>query len=119
MTTRKSTIELVEPRFPNLRSQDQTIITAKIDIHYADLGIVDRWTWERFNRMAAFLRLQHAELASLICLRHTDMRRAKKEDRFPGPAALLLTLMEAQFMSEYIATIKNPFPNLNALPEDP
>gem|GEM_PF-3887096 len=109
----------LEPRFPNIRSKDQTVVTAQIDIHYADLGVVERWTWERFTRLAAFLRLQHAELSSLICLPHTDMRKAQKDDKFHGSAAMLLTLMEAQFMADYIGTIKNPFPDLNALPEDP
>lgn len=76
-----------------------------IDGHYADLGVVRRWTWDRYQRLAAFLNLTEAELASLICMPHGHLPGAKGLNVFPGPAALLLTLIEAQAMKGYSADI--------------
>jgi len=97
---------------PNRKSPLETPGSVLIDVHYAKLNIVRRWDWDRFNRLAAFLRLTHGELASFICLPHSLLKGCQKRNCFPGPAALLLTLLEAQVMAKFSNdVIPQPFPN--------
>lgn len=104
---------------PNAKSIRKTPASLNIDLHYAELNIVRRWNWERFHRLAAFLNVTYEELASLICLPHTQLPGIKKRNFFPGPAALLLTLIEAQAMIEYSQDIiAQPFPTQYASPRD-
>ena len=105
---------------PNHYSKFQTPGSLQIDLHYADLQVVRRWTWERFHRLASFLRLTYGELASLICLPHGQLKGVQARNYFPGPAALLLTLLEAQVMAAYSNDIiSNPFPSSYAPSQSP
>jgi len=97
---------------PNRGSSVQTPSSMLIDVHYARLNIIRRWNWDRFHRLAAFLQLTHAELASYICLRHSHLPGIESRNCFPGPAALLLTCLEAQVLSTYTKdVIAKPFPD--------
>jgi hypothetical protein len=99
------------PHFvPNRGSKHQTPASLNIDLHYAKLGVVRRWNWERFHRLAAFLNMTYGELASTICLHHSLLEGVRARNVFPGPAALLLTLLEAQYLADYSNDIiANPF----------
>ncbi len=96
---------------PNKGSPHQSPSSLLIDVHYAKLNLVRRWNWDRFHRLAAFLRLTHGELASLVCIQHSHLNGIQRRNVFPGPAALLLTLLEAQVLAKCSNDIiPQPFP---------
>lgn len=108
------------PDMPNAGSPHQTPSTLLIDAHYAQLLLVERWTWERFTRMCAFLQVSPAELASAVLLPHRFLDAYKRENKIPsrigsGPAiALVLTLLETHCCGAMTRdVIENPFPDLN------
>lgn len=97
------------------RGPYETPGSALIDLHYAKLRIDQRWTWDRFLRLAGFLRVTPGELASLVRLKHTLLEGCHLRNQFPPPVALLLTLIEAHVSAEIIPdVIKTPFPNLSS-----
>lgn len=101
------------PVFQNRKSRNHTTASYAFDLHYAQLGIIARWDWQRYARLALFLQLTPHELASLIHMPHSAVDRGFKTNRFPGPACLLLTLLEATATEDYGGdVIKNPMPNL-------
>lgn len=88
-------------------------------MHYAQLLLVERWTWDRFNRLCAFLRITPAELASTVMLPHRSLASFERSNRVPThsarPVALLLTLLEAHCCGAMTKdVIANPFPKLGA-----
>jgi hypothetical protein len=96
---------------PNVRSCYRTTATLSFDLHYAQLEVVRRWDRDRYLRLCAFLQLTPYELASLICWRHVEVNVAIKNSNFPGPVALLLTMIEAQAMINHSKdVIANPLP---------
>jgi len=108
------------PITPNRASKHQTPASLRIDIHYAKLSLIRRWNWERFHRLASFLNVTYGELASLIALPHSLLDGIRERNYFPGPAALLLTLLEANALKLYSDDIiAQPFPTDYAPPEDP
>lgn len=107
------------PDLPNQGSPLQTPSTLLIDVHYAKLLLVERWTWERFNRMCAFLRISPAELASAVLMPHKMLETYQRNNRIPNrfgsarPIALLLTLLESHCCRQMTKdVIENPFPKL-------
>lgn len=63
-------------------------------------------------RLCTFLEMTPHEVASLICWPHSQVQRAIDNSEFPGPVALLLTLIEAQAMQNYSNdVITNPIPS--------
>lgn len=105
---------------PNQGSKLQTPASLNIDLHYAHLDVIRRWNWERYHRLAAFLQLTYGELASLICLPHSQLKGIRERNVFPGPPALLLTLLEAQVLSAYSSdVIAQPFPQQYAPSKNP
>jgi hypothetical protein len=96
----------------NRESPRATPASLRIDLHYARLGVVTRWDWDRYLRLASFLDYTPAELASVICLEHRNLALCERRNRFPGTAALLLTMLEARALKSYSTDIiENPFPN--------
>jgi len=105
---------------PNRGSTNQTPASLQIDLHYAKNEIYTRWNYERFLRLAAFLKLTPYELGSLACIphRHVDQFRdcnVLKAGRSRNyAAALVLTILEAHVCKAFTDDIvENPFPNLN------
>jgi len=95
---------------PNRGSKLETPASLRIDLRYARLGIKKRWDWDRFIRTAAFLNYTPAELASIICLRHSHLDKCQRENGFPEAVCMLLTLLEARAMAQYRAdAILDPF----------
>lgn len=108
---------MIKELLPNRRSKDATPASLRIDLHYARLNVHRRWDWHRYERLAQFLRLTPAELASVVCMPHKDLGRARANNRFHGSAALLLTLLEAQVLREYSHDIiENPIPSWSTQP---
>jgi hypothetical protein len=100
------------PILPNRKSRFTTPASLRIDLHYARIGVIARWDWERFTRLALFLNYTPEEMASLICLQHSHLHGIRERNIFPGPAALLLTLVEAQVLKGIsYDIISNPLPN--------
>jgi hypothetical protein len=106
------------PDLPNNGSPLQTPSTLLVDVHYAKLLLVERWTWERFTRLCAFLRISEAELASAVLMPHKMIPVYKQKNKIPNragsarPIALLLTLLEHHCMGAMTKdTIANPFPS--------
>ena len=111
-----------ELRLPNEGSKCQTPASLKVDLWYAHLNVWQRWTWERFQRLALFLKLTPAELASIACIPHRSLPSFEERNHLYNgqamdrAAALVLTLLEAHVLREYSRdVIANPFPNLNDL----
>lgn len=103
------------PLLPNSASQKQTLGSRRIDLHYAKLGLPRRWTWTRFMELCSFLRVTPEEMASTIGMLHRHLPIAYRRNQFPGPAALLLTLIEANVkkgLSEDI--VENPIASLSS-----
>ncbi len=79
-----------------------TPITARIDLHYAEMALVARWDLRRVDRLCAFLRLGRHELASLLMITHKRMDACIRRNRWDGPAVLLMTLLEAEVLKDYV-----------------
>jgi hypothetical protein len=114
------------PPLPNDGSKFQTPNTLRIDVHYANLLLVERWNWDRFNRLASFLQISHAELASAVTLPHRYLAQYERSNRIPNrdgngrAVALILTLLESHVCGAWTNdVIANPFPSLNSDAQPP
>ena len=97
----------------NRGSKHRTNATLRFDIHYAKLSLIERWDWKRYVKLCVFLRLTPYEMASLIALPHAHVEIAERDNVFPGSAALVLTLLEAQALVKFPNdVIENPLPEL-------
>lgn len=105
---------------PNSFSDQRTPTTILFDTHYAQLRLVERWTWERFARLSSFLTMTPAELASMAGMSHGLLESWKRSNMLPGhgrlPQAIILTLLEARVLDQWSTDIiPNPFPNFSSL----
>lgn len=101
-----------KPRLPNRGSKHQTSASLAFDLHYAHLGVIERWDRDRYDRLCVFLTVTRYELASLISWPHAQVPGAIERNDFKGPVALLLTILEAQVMHKFTKdVIQNPFPH--------
>lgn len=111
------------PPLPNSGSPHTTATTKLIDLHYSNLRIAERWTWDRYQRLCSFLKLTEYELASLCLMPHDWVGKMRERNRLPcvgqggGRAvAMLLTMTEATVMKNYVPdVIVNPMPNMNRI----
>lgn len=90
--SRKSTIRRSNPL------KTSTPASTHIDIHYAKLDLRKRWDRSRIERLCGFLNISQSELASMIAVRHGSFEGYLKRGIMPGPAALLLTVMESHYL---------------------
>lgn len=109
------------PPMPNQDSRHQTPASLMIDTHYAQLRLMERWTWDRYVRLCQFLRMTPWEVASLVMLRHGSIDTFRRKGRLSiqghRAAALVLTILEAHVMREWTSdVIENVFPNLSGEP---
>lgn len=110
-----------ELRLPNAGAPTQTPSSLSIDLHYAQLKIYERWNWDRFIRLAAFLNVTPHELGSIACITHHQVENLQRTNRLKNATgkdragALVLTLLEAH-VAKHCTTdvIENPFPSLSA-----
>ncbi len=110
------------PPLPNSGSELTTATSKIIDLHYSNLRIGERWTWDRYQRLCSVLKVTEAELASLVCMPHEMIPRLKENNCLPGlvtgggrAIGMLLTLLEARILKRLVPdVIEDPFPNLNA-----
>lgn len=107
------------PPMPNEKSRHQTPASLAIDLHYANLLLVERWDWDRYSRLCNLLKLTPHEMASLVLLPHKYVERFRELNGLPMNYAharavgLILTLLEAH-LCKHISkdVIENPFPKL-------
>lgn len=105
---------LRDKALPENLNLKQTLGSVRIDLHYAKLNLPRRWTWERFDLLCSVLRVTHREMASVLCLPAHAIKSAFFANCFPGPAALLLTLIEADVMKGITDTIDKPIASLSS-----
>lgn len=111
------------PPLPNAGSEHTTATTKLLDLHYSNLRIAERWTWDRYQRLCSFLKLTEYEMASLCLMPHDWVAKLKEHNRLPcavnggGRAvAMILTMIEARVLKRYVPdVIDNPMPNVNAI----
>lgn len=109
---------------PNSGSPNATPASLKIDLHYAKREVFTRWNYERFLRLAAFLRLTPYELGSLAGIPHreVDAFRAANvlvdgRSRRNYAATILLTNFEWHACKAFTDdVVKDIYPNLNEVP---
>lgn len=106
-------------RLPNAGSELQTPASLKLDLHFEGIRVWQRWDYERFIRLATFLKLTPGELASTACVPHRALAALEKRNRLYNggspdrAAALVLTLLEHHVASAYTKdTVANAFPDL-------
>jgi hypothetical protein len=108
-------------KIPNEDSPQRTVASVYIDAHYATLGLIDRWTWDKYTRFCEILRWTPYEVASLVGMPHTAVDRFQHNDMLTGPGALAwaihLTNLEWTLMKDYVAGAVNPFPKLPEIPK--
>mgnify|MGYP001601055151 CR=1 FL=1 len=109
------------PPAPNTDSPQRTVTSVYFDGHYANLNLINRWTWDRYARLCEVLRLTPYEMASLVTLKHSWVERFRHNDMLTGShaeaVALLLTILEGQLFGDRKAdTIKDPFPKISGVP---
>lgn len=107
-------------RLPNYGQPTQTTATKLIDFHYSNLLLVRRWTWDRYVRLAAYLKMTEYELASLATLTHKEVPKFRRENRITRSHAqsvcLILTILEHHVAGQMaMDTVANPFPNLSGV----
>lgn len=107
---------------PNAGSKGQTPASLAIDIHYARLMLIERWTWERFVKLTLFLKMTSCEVASLVMLPHSSLPAYQLKNILPlhrahaSAVALNLTLLEGYLMRGLTKdVIVNPFPDLSGV----
>lgn len=107
------------PPLPNVGSAGQTPASLAIDVHYANLMLVERWDWPRFLKLANLLKLTPHELASLVLLPHKYVDDYRLRNGLPmtynwaRPVAMLLTLVELHVAGHLTAdVVQEPFPKL-------
>jgi len=109
---------------PNEGSPHETPASIAIDVHYSNLLLYERWTYDRFVRLCAFLRVTEYEMASLVMMPHAWVPRFERDNRVPGAKQgagrallLILTILEAKLLHDYTRdVIDNPFPRLDKFP---
>lgn len=72
-----------------------------IDIHYEVLGVKKRWTRDRIERLCGFLKISQSELASMTLAGHKSFDTYIKKGSFPGPLAILLTILESRYLAGF------------------
>ncbi len=111
------------PPLPNAGSDHTTATTKLLDLHYSNLRIAERWTWDRYQRICSVLKVTEYEMASLSLMPHDWIPKFKTRNRIPcsvlggGRAvAMLLTMIEARVMKKLVPdVIEEPMANLNAV----
>jgi len=90
-----------------------------IDAHYAKLGIKERWTEERVEKLCAFLRITLGELGSLIGVPHGWWKeQVRSTKKLSGPICILLTIIERHYMAGYTDDVITNLFNFNGKQED-
>jgi hypothetical protein len=104
------------PSLPNQGSPHQTPASLMIDVRYANMLLVERWTWDRFARLCQFLQHTPYEVASMVALKHDSVdvfRETKVLPRFYArQTALLLTALEYSVCRAYSDDVLDPFAEL-------
>lgn len=106
------------PSLPNEGSPHQTPASLMIDVRYANMLLVERWTWDRFARLCQFIQHTPYEVASMVMLKHAAVDTWKERNILSGwtakHVALLLTVLEYTLCRAYSDDVLDPFAELGA-----
>jgi hypothetical protein len=73
-----------------------------IQTHYINVGVNKVWNRNRIQRLIGYLRITEQELVALLNTTQNAFRASYLRGSVTGPCALLLTVLEATYMSEFI-----------------
>ena len=73
-----------------------------IKAHYNEVGVNKVWNRNRIQRLIGYLRITEEELVSLLNSNISAFKASYLRGSVTGPCALLLTVLEATYMSEFI-----------------
>lgn len=84
------------PRPPTKKSTDPRRTTRHLLFteHYADRADELLWSVDRLHRLCAALQLTEWELGAMIRVSLCEMARYLRDNRFPAPVELHLTMIE-------------------------
>jgi hypothetical protein len=104
---------------PNLKSPFRTPASIAYDINWDTKSLADKWDWDRYTRLSAFLSHTVYEMGSLIQMKHTQVDWFRQHNYLHRDTvtanlfATLLTLIENHVMHAYTDDILgNPFPKV-------
>jgi hypothetical protein len=73
-----------------------------IKAHYNEVGVNKVWNRNRIQRLIGYLRITEEELVSLLNTNISAFKASYLRGSVTGPCALILTVLEATYMSEFI-----------------
>jgi len=73
-----------------------------IQAHYNNVGVNKVWNRNRIQRLIGYLRITEQELVSLLNTTSSAFKASYLRGSVTGPCALLLTVLEATYMNEFI-----------------
>jgi hypothetical protein len=79
----------------------ETSASLLIECHYENLGLRKAWNQKRIERMCSFLRMTYTEIGALVGVKNLDQKITKTR-RLPLSVCILLTVIEKQYMGDYI-----------------
>ena len=89
------------------RTESETSASLIISARYATLKIRERWDQKRVDRFCRFLNITRKELETLV---GAKVEKVDTGRRLPMSVCILLTLLEATYLSNYAPdTISNIF----------
>jgi hypothetical protein len=91
-------------------SDDYSPASLIIQNHYRHCGVNKVWDRNRVHRLIGYLRISEKELVALLNTTMSAFKACYLRGSVTGPCALLLTVLEATYMSDYITdSIPNIF----------
>ena len=67
--------------------------------HYKKIGIPAKWNRERFMRMCQIGSYRPEEIGAMILLRPSELKTMLHNDKFSGPVALHLAIIEGVILA--------------------
>lgn len=92
------------------RKSDATPASLLIETHYELLKVNSVWDRNRVQRLLGYLRLSERELVAMLNTTTSSFKSCYLRGSVTGPCALMLTILESTYMSEFVNnTIDNLF----------
>ena len=73
-----------------------------IDLHYRELDLESLWDSRRVDRLCSLIKVTDRELSAMMYLDYDEFKEYYKEENFPGPVLILLTLIENHSVSSLL-----------------
>lgn len=84
------------------KSEEYSPTTLLIKSHYETSKLNKIWNRNRIQRLLGFLQMTERELVTLLNTTRPAFRSAVNKGSVTGPAAVMLTIIEKSFLSEYV-----------------